>query len=72
MIGASDTTTIVVTGVEGVPLIIEGVGVQRDPNIVKTRLSTHPCRITSLNSGGVCTTSNNSMPFRRKRLEIWW
>jgi hypothetical protein len=31
MIGASDTTTIVVAGVEGVPLTIVGVGVEGLP-----------------------------------------
>jgi hypothetical protein len=72
MIGASNTTTIEVAGVKGMPLTIVGMRVERAPRILKTRFNTHPRRITSLNGGCVCTTPNNSTPFRRKRIEIRW
>ena len=44
MMGTSDTTTMVVEGVEGVPLTIVGMGVET-PRIFLTRFSTHPCMI---------------------------
>jgi hypothetical protein len=48
-----------------------GYGSRRAPRIMKTRFSTHPCRIKSLSGGCVCTTCNDSMPFRRQGHEIW-
>jgi len=49
-----------------------GYGSRRTPRVLETRFSAHPCGTTSLKSGCVCTTPNNSMPFRRQELEIWW
>jgi hypothetical protein len=55
MIGASGTTTMDIVGVEGVPLTTVGMGVKGPPKILKTRFNTHPCRITSMSGGCVCT-----------------